>query len=91
MIMMNFLRRFLILFQKFLAKSGWKEAGDVTLSEFIHYVREHEKNLKLQFSHIDKNQDGEYIEYVLLNPTSTVDTSLLGVFIHFLYVTKCIL
>lgn len=45
--------------EKFLAKSGWKEAGDVTLSEFIHYVREHEKNLKLQFSHIDKNQDGK--------------------------------
>ncbi|XP_072930813.1 calcium-binding mitochondrial carrier protein SCaMC-2 isoform X1 [Epargyreus clarus] len=45
--------------EKFLAKSGGKDAGDVTLSEFIHYVREHEKNLKLQFSHIDKNQDGK--------------------------------
>ncbi|CAG9558487.1 unnamed protein product [Danaus chrysippus] len=44
--------------EKFLAKSG-KDAGDVTLSEFIHYVREHEKNLRLQFSHLDKNQDGK--------------------------------
>lgn len=49
-----------VLFQKFLAKPGWKEGGDVTLSEFIHYVREHEKNLRLQFSHLDKNQDGKY-------------------------------
>lgn len=47
------------IFQKFLAKSGGKDASDVTLSEFIHYVREHEKNLRLQFSHIDKNQDGK--------------------------------
>ncbi|KAI8431127.1 hypothetical protein MSG28_001177, partial [Choristoneura fumiferana] len=42
--------------EKFLAKSGGK-AGDITLSEFIHYVREHEKNLRLQFSHLDKNKD----------------------------------
>ncbi|XP_061713545.1 calcium-binding mitochondrial carrier protein SCaMC-2 isoform X1 [Cydia pomonella] len=45
--------------EKFLAKSGGKDAGDITLSEFIHYVREHEKNLRLQFSHLDKNQDGK--------------------------------
>lgn len=47
------------MLQKFLAKSGSKGASDVTLSEFIHYVREHEKNLRLQFSHLDKNQDGK--------------------------------
>lgn len=29
------------------------------LGEFIHYVREHEKNLRLQFSHLDKNRDGK--------------------------------
>ncbi|XP_048004763.1 calcium-binding mitochondrial carrier protein SCaMC-2 isoform X1 [Leguminivora glycinivorella] len=45
--------------EKFLAKSGGKDAGDITLSEFIHYVREHEKNLRLQFSHLDKNKDGK--------------------------------
>ncbi|XP_063546655.1 probable calcium-binding mitochondrial carrier CBG00135 isoform X1 [Cydia strobilella] len=45
--------------EKFLAKSGGKDAGDITLSEFIHYVREHEKNLRLQFTHLDKNQDGK--------------------------------
>ncbi|CAH0703206.1 unnamed protein product [Spodoptera exigua] len=45
--------------EKFLAKPGWKDGGDVTMSEFMHYVREHEKNLRLQFSHLDKNQDGK--------------------------------
>lgn len=33
-------------------------SGDVGLAEFVHYVREHEKNLRLQFSHLDKNKDG---------------------------------
>lgn len=29
------------------------------LSEFIKYLREHEQNLRLQFSHLDKNKDGK--------------------------------
>ena len=29
------------------------------MSEFVQYVREHEKNLRLQFSHLDKNKDGK--------------------------------
>lgn len=33
-------------------------SGDVGLSEFVNYVREHEKSLRLQFSHLDKNKDG---------------------------------
>lgn len=33
--------------------------GDVGLSEFVNYVREHEKNLRLQFSNLDKNKDGK--------------------------------
>lgn len=45
--------------QTFLQQSDKTESGDVGLSEFIHYVREHEKNLRLQFSHLDKNRDGE--------------------------------
>ncbi|XP_055702647.1 calcium-binding mitochondrial carrier protein SCaMC-3 isoform X1 [Phlebotomus papatasi] len=44
--------------EKFLQQSDQTASGDVGLAEFIHYVREHEKNLKLQFSHLDKNKDG---------------------------------
>ncbi|KAK1121346.1 hypothetical protein K0M31_010642 [Melipona bicolor] len=45
--------------EKFLARSDSTKSGDITLAEFIHYVREHEKNLRLQFSHLDKNKDGK--------------------------------
>lgn len=48
-----------IYFQKFLKASDQTNSGDVGLAEFIHYVREHEKNLRLQFSHLDKNRDGK--------------------------------
>lgn len=46
--------------QKFLKESDSNKSGDVALNEFINYVREHEKNLQLQFSHLDRNKDGEF-------------------------------
>lgn len=46
-------------FQKFLQSSDSNHSGDIGLAEFVHYVREHEKNLRLQFSNIDKNHDGK--------------------------------
>nr|XP_050864955.1 calcium-binding mitochondrial carrier protein SCaMC-2-B isoform X2 [Vespula vulgaris] len=45
--------------RKFLARSDSTKSGDISLAEFIHYVREHEKNLRLQFSDLDKNRDGK--------------------------------
>ncbi|XP_072756356.1 calcium-binding mitochondrial carrier protein SCaMC-2 isoform X1 [Anoplolepis gracilipes] len=45
--------------QKFLARSDSTKSGDISLAEFIHYIREHEKNLRLQFSNLDKNRDGK--------------------------------
>lgn len=47
--------------QKFLKQSDSNRSGDVALNEFINYVREHEKNLQLQFSHLDRNKDGKLI------------------------------
>jgi solute carrier family 25 phosphate transporter 23/24/25/41 len=46
-------------FQKFIERSDQNKSGDISIGEFIHYVKEHEKNLKLQFSHLDKNKDGK--------------------------------
>lgn len=48
-----------LFFQKFIQRSDQDQSGDIKLAEFVHYVREHEKNLKLQFSHLDKNRDGK--------------------------------
>ncbi|KAK3923386.1 Calcium-binding mitochondrial carrier protein SCaMC-1-B, partial [Frankliniella fusca] len=45
--------------QKFIEHSDANKSGDVCLSEFIEYVREHEKHLRLSFTHIDKNRDGK--------------------------------
>nr|XP_019527268.1 calcium-binding mitochondrial carrier protein SCaMC-2 isoform X4 [Aedes albopictus] len=45
--------------ERFLKQSDQTQSGDVGLAEFIHYVREHEKNLRLQFTHLDKNKDGK--------------------------------
>jgi len=50
-------------FQKFLERSDQNKSGDISIAEFIHYVKEHEKNLRLQFSHLDKNKDGEFSKY----------------------------
>ncbi|XP_030572300.1 calcium-binding mitochondrial carrier protein SCaMC-1-B isoform X1 [Drosophila novamexicana] len=44
---------------KFLQQSDKNQSGNVGFAEFLHYVREHEKNLCLQFSHLDKNRDGK--------------------------------
>ncbi|KAK0180668.1 hypothetical protein PV327_003028 [Microctonus hyperodae] len=45
--------------EKFLAQSDSTKSGDISLAEFLHYVVEHEKKLRLQFSHLDKNNDGK--------------------------------
>ncbi|KAH8306944.1 hypothetical protein KR044_001450 [Drosophila immigrans] len=44
---------------KFMQQSDKDQSGNVGFAEFLTYVREHEKNLCLQFSHLDKNRDGK--------------------------------
>lgn len=45
--------------KKFLQETSTSISGDVTLADFLHYVREHEKKLKLHFSDLDTNKDGK--------------------------------
>ncbi|XP_025425812.1 calcium-binding mitochondrial carrier protein SCaMC-2-like isoform X1 [Sipha flava] len=52
--------------QKFLELSDATKSGSITLAEFIHYVKEHEKSLRLSFSNIDKNKDGKIDRYELI-------------------------
>ncbi|KAK2703411.1 mitochondrial adenyl nucleotide antiporter SLC25A23-like [Artemia franciscana] len=42
----------------FMKRSDKDRSGDLSMAEFIIYLKEHEKNLKLVFSSIDKNEDG---------------------------------
>lgn len=44
--------------QKFIQQSDQNQSGDVNLAEFINYVREHEKKLRLVFANIDSDRDG---------------------------------
>lgn len=46
----------LFTLQKFIAKSDVNKSGDVSLKEFVNYLKEHDKKLRLQFSHLDKNK-----------------------------------
>lgn len=54
-------------FQKFFENS--KTSGDLSLADFIYYVREHEKNLRLHFSHLDRNKDGKFANCVKIAST----------------------
>lgn len=45
--------------ESFLRHTDTENRGHVDLAEFIHYVREHEKNLLLHFTHLDKDCDGK--------------------------------
>ncbi|XP_066251116.1 calcium-binding mitochondrial carrier protein SCaMC-2 [Euwallacea similis] len=44
--------------EKFI-KHNKTATGDLALADFIYYVREHEKNLRLHFASLDKNRDGK--------------------------------
>ena len=40
-------------------KSDVSNSGDLDLNEFLNYLLEHEKKLKIVFSTLDENQDGK--------------------------------
>jgi len=49
---------FCLILQKFIQHSDLNQSGDVSLAEFIYYVREHEKKLNLVFANFDSDRDG---------------------------------
>ncbi|XP_071947833.1 mitochondrial adenyl nucleotide antiporter SLC25A24-like [Antedon mediterranea] len=44
--------------EKFMTKSDVNQDGELDFPEFVQYVAEHEKNLRLAFRSLDRNQDG---------------------------------
>lgn len=50
---------FLLLLQK-IVKAGDKDLdGQLDFEEFVHYLRDHEKKLRLVFKSLDKKNDGK--------------------------------
>ena len=47
-----------IPFQEFMKKSDVTKSGDLDMNEFMTYLLDHEKQLKIIFSSLDENQDG---------------------------------
>lgn len=49
------------VFQK-IVKAGDKDLdGQLDFEEFVHYLRDHEKKLRLVFKSLDKKNDGKYV------------------------------
>jgi len=44
--------------EMFLSKSDASNSGDLSLAEFIDYLKQHERNLRYVFSTLDTNKDG---------------------------------
>ena len=40
-------------------------SAEISFSEFVEYMSEHERKLKLAFSELDHNKDGEWLDYIL--------------------------
>ena len=40
--------------------------GSIDFADFVHYVMEHEKGLRLSFAMVDHNQDGNFVVVVLV-------------------------
>lgn len=55
---------FLLLLQK-IVKAGDKDLdGQLDFKEFVHYLRDHEKKLRLVFKSLDKKNDGRFLDVV---------------------------
>lgn len=52
---------YIFCFQRFIQQIDKTQSGDISLNDFVSYVRDHENNLKQHFASLDRNRDGKYI------------------------------
>lgn len=45
--------------QAMLRKADTDKSSDISFAEFVEYMREHERKLRLAFSDLDRNKDGK--------------------------------
>lgn len=47
-----------------IVKAGDKDLdGQLDFEEFVHYLQDHEKKLRLVFKSLDKKNDGKHLSY----------------------------
>lgn len=49
----------MLFVQVVLWKADKDKSSDISFSEFVEYMREHERKLRLAFSDLDRNKDGK--------------------------------
>ena len=65
----------IVLFQEFFEKHDSDKDGQIDFKEFVKYVTEQEKKLRLFFGKLDTNKDGKITKicvgkFLLCNPVS---------------------
>ena len=54
------------LYQDILVKADLDENAEIDFSEFVQYMIQHERELRLVFQEIDKNKDGKFVMTIFL-------------------------
>ncbi|KAA0203021.1 hypothetical protein HAZT_HAZT004403 [Hyalella azteca] len=53
--------------EEIIQKADVNQSNDLTLAEFVNYVQQHEKKLRLTFNKLDANKDGRVDEVELIS------------------------
>jgi len=63
--------------QAVLSKADTDKSSDISFAEFVEYMREHERKLRLAFSDLDHNKDGNSVLLSFFANMNILVTSLL--------------
>jgi len=55
--------------QAVLKKADKDKSSDISFSEFVEYMLDHERKLKLAFSDLDRNKDGKITSVLYYTPS----------------------
>ena len=56
-----------LVFQRLMDKYDRNKDGHIYFTDFVYYLSEHEKALRLSFDSLDHNKDGEFYCNVCIN------------------------
>ena len=57
-----------------MSKADRNANKEIDFAEFVKYMTDHERNLKLAFGNLDRNKDGKYreVQYIILDLNSKI-------------------